>query len=305
MDVKSAIIRKGSRALLVLQKHSPEILTAVGIVAGVAATGMAVYSTRKCDAVLDEHALKMADIAKARYVADHDEEKSVTYSAQDEKHDKTVVYMQTGVQFAKLYAPTVMLTGLSITCILAANHILNERYAGAVAAFATLSTKFDGYRERVKKEIGEDKEREIYKGIVTEKTKDPETGKKAEQKKFDNSPTGISRFFDEYSPYWDRNNPEQNICHIRAVLHQANDKLYATGHLFLNDVYSMLGIPDSPEGAVLGWIIDEDHQNPFVDFGVYGANSDDPWDFTNNTPWDGRMGIKLDFNVDGIIYDKI
>lgn len=305
MNIKTTLIRKGSEVLLWTKKNSPEILTGIGIVAGVAATGLAVYSTLKCNDILDDHQKKMADISKARYIADHDEEKTITYSAQDEQHDKTVVYVQTGVQFAKLYAPTIILTGLSIAAILSAHNIMQKRYAGVVAAFTALSTKFESYRDRVRKEVGEDKEREFYKSIVTTKAEDPETGKKVAQKQFDDSPLGISRFFDEYSPYWDSNNPDQNICHIRAVLHNANDQLYANGHLFLNDVYRMLGIPDSSEGAVLGWVIDDKHQNPFVDFGVYGPNSDDPWDFTNDMAWDGRMGIKLDFNVDGIVYDKI
>ena len=105
--------------------------------------------------------------------------------------------------------------------------------------------------------------------------------------------------------YWDKTNPDQNIAHLRSVLHQANDQLYANGHLFLNDVYRMLGIDDSKEGAILGWIVDDEHQNTYVDFGVFGVNSDDPWDYSNAEPWDGKLGILLTFNVDGIIYDKI
>ena len=55
MSVKETIVRFGNKALLQLDKHSPQILVGVGIVAGVAATGLAVYSTMKLDTVMDHH----------------------------------------------------------------------------------------------------------------------------------------------------------------------------------------------------------------------------------------------------------
>lgn len=55
MSVKETIVRFGNKALLQLDKHSPQILVGVGIVAGVAATGFAVYSTMKLDTVMDHH----------------------------------------------------------------------------------------------------------------------------------------------------------------------------------------------------------------------------------------------------------
>ena len=306
MSVKETIIRFGHKALMQIDKHSPQILVGVGVAAGVAATGMAVYSTLKVDKVMEHHQDKMVDISKKAEQAGNDDE--LVYDEKAQKHDKTMVYVETGAELTRLYLPTIALTGVSIACVLSAHHILDGRYMAAASAFTAVSKEFSDYRGRVRKQFGEDKERDIYQGVVEEEVTDEKTGETTTVRKYDKDVvdrSGLSRYFDEYSIYWDKYNPDQNIAHIRSVLHQANDQLYANGHLFLNDVYQMLGIPDTKEGAILGWIVDEDHQNPYVDFGVYGVNSDDPWDFNNEEPWDGKMGILLTFNVDGIIYDKI
>lgn len=306
MSVKETIVRFGHKALMQIDKHSPQILVGVGVAAGVAATGMAVYSTLKVDKVMEHHQDKMVDISKKAEQANSDDE--IVYDKKAQKHDKTMVYVETGAELTRLYLPTIALTGVSIACVLSAHHILDGRYMAAASAFTAVSKEFSDYRGRVRKQFGEDKERDIYQGIVEEEVTDEKTGETTTVRKYDKDTvdrSGLSRYFDEFSIYWDKYNPDQNIAHIRSVLHQANDQLYANGHLFLNDVYQMLGIPDTKEGAILGWIVDEDHQNPYVDFGVYGVNSDDPWDFNNKEPWDGKMGILLTFNVDGIIYDKI
>lgn len=306
MSVKETIVRFGNKALLQLDKHSPQILIGAGIVAGVAATGFAVYSTMKLDTVMDHHQNKMVDISKKAKEAESDDE--IVYDNKAQKHDKTMVYVETGAEIARLYMPTILLTGLSVGCVLSAHHILDGRYMAAASAFTAVSKEFSDYRGRVRKQLGEDKEHDIYQGIVEEEIIDEKTGETKTVRHYDKDTIdrdGLSRYFDEYSIYWDKTNPDQNIAHIRSVLHQANDQLYANGHLFLNDVYRMLGIEDSKEGAVLGWIIDDEHQNPYVDFGVFGVNSDDPWDYSNAEPWDGKLGILLTFNVDGIIYDKI
>jgi hypothetical protein len=70
----------------------------------------------------------------------------------------------------------------------------------------------------------------------------------------------------------------------------------------VNDVYDMLGIPRSQAGAVVGWVLSRNGTtDDFISFGVFEDRSDKVRDFVN-----GREGaILLDFNVDGVIYDKI
>ena len=114
-----------------------------------------------------------------------------------------------------------------------------------------------------------------------------------------------ARFFDESCPNWDKN-PEHNLTFLLTQQNYANDKLRVQGYLFLNDVYNLLGLPRTEAGQLIGWIYDP--KNPdhigdnYVDFGIY--NTQAPLStrlFVNGY----EKSVLLDFNVDGIILDKI
>jgi hypothetical protein len=114
----------------------------------------------------------------------------------------------------------------------------------------------------------------------------------------DGEPSMYARFFDEYSGTWSKD-PEYNYIFLRCQQQWANDMLKARGHLFLNEVYDALGLQRTKAGSVVGWIISENGDN-YVDFGVFD-DTQNARDFVN-----GRQGsILLDFNVDGVIYDRI
>lgn len=308
-SVKDKMMTYIHKAKFVLSKNSPKILLGVGIAAEIGSTALAVYSTMKIDTVMDHHRDKMIKIQKDAKRAESDEE--LVYDEKAQKHDKTMVYVETSAEMVRLYLPTIFLTATGVGCILSSYGIASKRYAELAAAFTAVSKKFTDYRQNVRKKYGNEQDRVFYQDIVETKEKG-EDGKNHQVKKYkddekDHKVTrdDLSVYFDEYSVYWDKYNPEMNVAHLRSVLQMANDQLIAEGHLFLNDVYKMLGLSDTSAGAVLGWIYDDDHPTSYVDFNVFGVNSDDPWDYNNNCPWDGQMGILLDFNVDGIIYDKI
>lgn len=107
-----------------------------------------------------------------------------------------------------------------------------------------------------------------------------------------------ARFFDESCPSWNTN-PERNLMFLRMQEQWANDLLKSRGHLFLNEVYDILGIARSREGQVVGWIYDENNPtgDNYVDFGIGKFNKSNLKivDKVNKT------GILLDFNVDGDI----
>lgn len=108
-----------------------------------------------------------------------------------------------------------------------------------------------------------------------------------------------ARFFDDGCIGWEKDS-EYNLMFLKAQQDYANDRLKAEGHLFLNEVYDMLGIPRSKEGQLVGWIYRTD--NPVgdnrVDFGLHEERNSD---FVN-----GRTNvILLDFNVDGNILELI
>lgn len=104
------------------------------------------------------------------------------------------------------------------------------------------------------------------------------------------------RWFDEGSLNWQKNT-EMNHIFLECQQRYANNKLQAKGHMFLNEVYDALGLERSQAGAVVGWVINGDGDG-YIDFGMYEPGSNL---FINNI----EPRILLDFNVDGVVYDKI
>ena len=79
----------------------------------------------------------------------------------------------------------------------------------------------------------------------------------------------------------------------------ADDILHTKGHIFLNDVYEALGIPKTEAGQYVGWMLG--NGNDYVDFGIYDMYKETNRDFVNGY----EPVILLDFNVDGVISDKL
>jgi hypothetical protein len=106
-------------------------------------------------------------------------------------------------------------------------------------------------------------------------------------------------WFDEANRSWSKN-PEYNNIFLQCQQNYANDMLHAQGHLFLNEVYDMLGVTRSEAGALVGWVMSKDGDN-FVDFGIFEPNNPRARAFVNRD----ERSILLDFNVDGIIFNLI
>lgn len=108
-----------------------------------------------------------------------------------------------------------------------------------------------------------------------------------------------ARLFDETCKTYDRK-PMWNYMFLKQVQAWANDALRVRGYIFLNEVYEALGMSKTKVGQIVGWIYNEKNPNGdnFVDFGLECKDFDQ---FIRDYP----NSILLDFNVDGVILDKI
>lgn len=277
---------------LLLQKHSPTLLFGAGIAGIVTSTVLACRSTLKLQDVLDDAQNNMK-IAKS---LEHE-----NYSESDRQKDIALIYIQSTMKVVKLYAPAIIIGGASIAALTSSHNILTKRNAALTAAYAALEHGFEEYRRRVVEKYGEEEDREFRYGSERIEVVDPETKKKSVVARV--GPEGASiyaRFFDQLSTSWSKE-PEYNLVFLKCQQTYANDLLRSRGHVFLNEVYDSLGIPRSKAGAVIGWILDQDgNTDNYIDFGIFDGN-EKARDFVN-----GREGsILLDFNVDGVIFDKI
>lgn len=309
--IVSTVTNKLSKVSFKLKKHSPEILMITGAIGVVASAVMACKATTKVQGILEDAKSQIDTVHK--FAEDKDMNESGRYTQEDAKKDLAIIYLQTGVKFVKLYAPSVIFGALSLTSMLASNNILKKRNVALAAAYATVDKSYKEYRNRVIERFGEVVDKELRYNIKSQKIeetiKDEETGKEKKVKKNvdvvetdDIFGSPYAKIFDDGCRGWEKD-PEMNLMFLRAQQQYANDLLVTRGHLFLNEVYDMLGIERTRAGQVVGWVYDP--ENPkgdnYVDFGIYNTNRKKSRDFVNGI----ERVILLDFNVDGEILDLI
>lgn len=286
-----------------LKKHSPEIFIAVGVVGTVASAVMACKATTKLSDILEESKEQIDAI----HEAPQKEELKDKYDEDMMHKDLVLVYFQTGVKVAKLYAPAVILGTLSITSIVASNNILRKRNVALAAAYATVDKGFKEYRERVVERYGEQvdyelthniKTKEITETIVDEKGKEKQVKKTIEVA----DPTVTNeyvKYFTRTNPYWD-DTPDYVEMFLRAQQNYANDRLKIEKALTLNEVYDSLGFQKTKAGMVVGWVLDENNEDGdnFIEFHVRKV-------YIPNEYGEEELAYAIDFNVDGNIYNKM
>lgn len=291
-----------------LQRKSPELLVGLGIIGAITSAVLACKATTKAGKIIEEanDAISTIHQANENGVTNAGE----TYSEQDCKKDLAVAYVQTGVKFAKLYAPAVLLGAASVTSILASHNIMKKRNVALAAAYAAVDKSFKDYRGRVLERFGEQVEKELRYNIKAQEIEETVTDGKGKEKTVKKTadvaqagwdPSRYSpyaKIFDESHPDW-RKDAEQNLYYLKALQAQATDKLRSQGHLFLNEVYDMLGFKRTKAGSAVGWIYDPRHPigDDFVDFGMYEIRREKAVDFVNGY----ERSFILDFNVVGDI----
>lgn len=285
MDINSA--------KLIFQKYLPEIMTGLGIAGTIVATGLACKATLHIEEELDDI---QEEVTEIKNVPDEDINKP---------KELTIAYCKGAARIAKLYAPAAIIGAASIGSIIYGHDILRRRNLAMAACYELMDKSYKTYRTRVAEKIGKEAEKELYHGIskedieYIEEQKDGKEKKKTKKNAAIDSGTSCSPYsvrFNEGCINW-KNNAERNLYFLRMMQSEANDMLNARGHLFLNEVYDLLGFPRTKDGQLVGWL----RGGNDVDFGIYTVFGKENNDFVNGY---SPMAI-LDFNVDGLIYNKI
>ena len=128
-----------------VSKHSPEILTGIGIAGMVATTVLAVKAT-----------------PKALELIKNEQELAESYNEELTQMDKVKVCW-------KCYIPAAVTGVMSITCLIGASSVNTKRNAALTAAYTLSDSAVREYREKVVETIGEKKEKTI-KDKISEDT---------------------------------------------------------------------------------------------------------------------------------------
>ena len=274
------------RTSLVISKHAPTILTVAGTAGFIGTTVLASKATLKLEETVAEEASLLVKV--------HEAQEEGKLSDKDAAHDKVVLYTRMVTKLGKLYAPALILGAASIAALATGHGIMLKRNASLAAAYAAVDQAFKSYKKKVEAKFGKDAVLEAISVPTEELVVDGETTESV-LKYGDTSPYGV--IFDETNHNWSADE-DLSALHLKCQQQYANDILQTRGHIFLNEVYKMLGSPHTPAGAITGWV--KGNGDNFVDFNIHDG-------LFEGEDANGRLVTKwaLDFNVDGVMYDKI
>lgn len=296
---------------LFLKAHAPEIMVGAGVTGFAVTVVSACKATNKARDILDD---------KDAALAENDECLAEGTLTQDEYRDNEKhIRRSTKWMLIKTYTPTA--TGLiaSVILVLGGYKMINGRLVKTAAAYKILEDGFGRYRENVRDEFGEETDWRMLNGVRPERLEaanaereanreieaDRKRKKKNHDKRRDSYQEVYSQVFDQYSDRWRRSwTPDQVWEYLRQKQREANDMLRIRKHIFLNEVYDLLGLDRTEAGAVVGWILTKNNPDTFVDFGLDSMPEERRREFLsadrNEDIW-----IRLHFNPDGLIYNMI
>lgn len=207
-----------------VSKHSPEILTGLGIAGMLTTTVLAVRATPR--------ALKLIEQKKEEEQADN------------------LTPWETVKTTWKCYIPAAVTATTSTACLIGASSVHLRRHAALATAYKLSETALTEYREKVIETVGERKERAI-RDKVHQKHIEENPVSKTEVIVTDK---GTSRCYD----HWSGRYFNSDINHIYKAINEINRQMLTgfDGSVTLNDLYDELGLSHTPMGDILGWRID-------------------------------------------------
>lgn len=226
-------------------KHSPEILTGIGIAGMATTTVMAVRATPK--------ALILIEDEKRRINAEIREEAERNGDEVTQQVMKLDV-MDTVLVTWKLYLPAAITGVMSIACLVGASSINIKRNTTLATAYALSETALKEYQSKVIETIGEKKEQTIRDEVAKEKVKkDP-----VENHEVIITAKGETLCYDAVSGRYFKSDIEK----IRRCVNDLNREMCSDMYISLNEFYDEIGLPHILVGDDLGWNIDNGYIEP-------------------------------------------
>lgn len=318
-EIVNAVTRMASKYSYRLKKASPTLMIVGAAIGGVTATVLACKATLKAEEIIAEHNAQIETIHTTKAQVDSGEmqlKDGETYTADDMKKDITDTYIHTAVWLAKVYAPAVTLGSLSLACMFGSHHIMSKRNASLTAAYIAIDKAFNEYKGRVTERFGDRIQHELehnIKAVEVESTAKKDDGTEEVIKEYKDiaskHESPYSLLFDESVDTW-QPDADLNRNYLLMIESAANKRLKTQGHLFLNEVLSMIGTYGGvtmrkPEGQLVGWLYDPNDptKQNCVDFHVtnYAPGKEQLNNFIDG--WE--RSVMIVFNCDGVIIDKI
>lgn len=210
-----------------LTRHSPEILTGLGIGGMLTSTVLAVKATPK--------ALRLMELKKEELGISSDEKLTVKETVQ---------------ATWKCYIPAAVTATVSTACLIGASTVSAKRNAALAAAYQLSQSALTEFRESVIETVGEKKEQAIRDN--------------ANKKRIENNPAsncevfvtggGETLFYEPISDRYFTSDMEK----VRKAENDLNKKLLQEMYVSLNDFYDEIGLKQTSLGNSIGWNLNKE-----------------------------------------------
>ena len=232
MQLKAIFTDLGKAA----RKHSPEILTGIGIAGMLSTTVLAVRATPKALVLIEE------------------KKREKKFAVIKDGGDPELTRLEVIKVAWKSYIPAAVTGVASIACLVGASSVNARRNAALAAAYALSETTLADYKEKVVETLGEKKAQEVKDAIAKDKIEnDPLTRKEVAI-----TDKGETLCYDALSGRYFKS----DIEYIRRAVNNLNERLLFDTHISLNEYYDEIGLEEIfPMGENLGWTVDPDSAN--------------------------------------------
>ena len=224
---------------MAIKKHSPEILTGVGIVGMMSTVALSVKATTKASRLIEEE----------RYRRNKELLKEAEENGMEEvmQIDRLSAIDAVKVSW-KCYIPAAVTGVMSIFCIVGANSVSSRRNAALAAAYTVSESALKEYRDKVVETIGEKKEKNIREAI----TKDQLEKNPVENREVVLTDKGDTLCYDILSGRYFRSDMDK----LNRSVNEINRMIINDGYVSLNDFYEEIGLEPTKLGYELGWRLD-------------------------------------------------
>ena len=225
-------------------KHSPEILTGVGIAGMITTTVLAVKATPKALRLIDDKKMEVFDNLDPKDVPGN----NTDYT------DVSLTPIEVVKTAWKPYIPSVVTGVASITCLIGASSVNAKRNAALATAYELSKTALIEYKEKVIETVGEKKEEVIREKVAQ---------KKVDEKPVTNSEvivagSGEVLFLEPASMRYFKSDLET----IRGIINDLNERMITgmEGYISLTDFYNEIGLSHTSTSDYMGWNLYRDGQ---------------------------------------------
>ena len=212
---------------MAVSKHSPEILTGLGIAGMITTTVLAVKATPK--------ALELMKGKKEEL---------------DYEEDEKLPVIETVKATWKCYVPAAVTGVTSVACLIGASSVNLRRNAALTAAYNLSATALAEYKEKVVETIGEKKERTIRDKVAEERiNKNP-----VNQSAIVVTGKGNTRCFDTIT----KRRFTSDIEAMNRIVNELNKRMInGDDYISLNEFYYEIGLDSCLVGDELGWNVQD------------------------------------------------